>query len=105
MTEILIQLIEGSAINSWILSHGWLWPFSEILHFIGLSLLLGGMLIIDLRLMGFLRQMLQRPRTERPYLLCPVGYPAEGCMIPDLQRKSLSRVRSWNLDGRSEELS
>ena len=57
MTEILIQLIEGSAINVWILSHGWLWPFSEILHFIGLSLLLGGMLIIDLRLMGFLRQM------------------------------------------------
>ncbi|MEE2883462.1 MAG: nitroreductase family protein [Planctomycetota bacterium] len=55
--------------------------------------------------MGFLREILQRPRTERPYLLFPVGYPAEGCMIPDLQRKSLSRVRSWNLDGRSEELS
>ncbi|MEC9475636.1 MAG: nitroreductase family protein [Planctomycetota bacterium] len=55
--------------------------------------------------MGFLREILQRPRTERPYLLFPVGYPSEGCMVPDLQRKSLSQVRSWNLDGRPEQLS
>ena len=55
--------------------------------------------------MGFLRDILQRPRTERPYLLFPVGYPSEGCMVPDLQRKSLSQVRSWNLGGRPEELS
>lgn len=54
--------------------------------------------------MGFLREILQRPRTERPYLLFPVGYPAEGCTVPDLQRKSLSQVRSWNLDGRPGEL-
>ncbi|MGE4619724.1 MAG: nitroreductase family protein [Planctomycetota bacterium] len=55
--------------------------------------------------MGFLREILQRPGNERPYLLFPVGYPAEDCMVPDLQRKSLSRVRSWNLDGISEESS
>lgn len=55
--------------------------------------------------MGFLREILHRPTNERPYLLFPVGYPGEGCMVPDLQRKSLSRVRSWNLDGRPEEQS
>lgn len=55
--------------------------------------------------MSFLREILQRPPNERPYLLFPVGYPDEGCMVPDLQRKSLSRVRSWNLEGRPEEQS
>ena len=55
MVEILVQTLEGSLINNWILSKAWVWPTLEIMHFIGLSLLLGAMLIIDLRLAGFLR--------------------------------------------------
>jgi hypothetical protein len=57
MIETLVQAIEGSAINNWVLASFWLWPLMEILHFVGLTLLLGAMLIIDLRLAGFLRQM------------------------------------------------
>ena len=57
MTEILIRTIEGSTINSWILTTTWLWPFLEIIHFIGLSLLLGSMLVIDIRLAGYIRNM------------------------------------------------
>lgn len=57
MTEALVQAIEGSTINTWILATSWLWPLMEIIHFIGLSLLLGAMLIVDLRLAGFLRSM------------------------------------------------
>ena len=57
MTEILVQLIEGSSINNFILSTTWLWPFLEILHFIGLSLLLGSMLVIDVRLAGYAQNM------------------------------------------------
>ena len=55
--DALVQAIEGGAINTWILSSYWLWPVLEIIHFIGLSLLLGAMLIVDLRLAGFLRQI------------------------------------------------
>ena len=55
MTESLVQAIEGGAINTWVLSTYWLWPLLEILHFIGLSLLLGSMLVVDLRLAGYLR--------------------------------------------------
>ena len=55
--DALVQAIEGGAINSWILSSYWLWPVLEIIHFIGLSLLLGAMLIVDLRLAGYLRQI------------------------------------------------
>ena len=57
MIDSLVQSIEGSAVNNWILSSQWLWPGMEILHFIGLSLLLGSMLVVDLRLAGFLRQI------------------------------------------------
>jgi nitroreductase len=39
--------------------------------------------------MGFLREILGRPRNERPFVLIPVGYPAAGCTVPDLRRKNL----------------
>lgn len=55
--QAFVQAIEGSAINNWVLSSAWLWPSLEILHFLGLSLLLGSLLVIDLRLAGFFRQI------------------------------------------------
>ena len=55
--ESVITAIEGSAINEWVLGSAWVWPILEIVHFIGLSLLLGAMLIVDLRLAGWLRHV------------------------------------------------
>ncbi|MFM2016820.1 MAG: hypothetical protein RL007_476 [Bacteroidota bacterium] len=42
--------------------------------------------------MNFLSQILNRPENEKPFLLIPVGYPAEGCTVPDLTRKPLSDI-------------
>jgi nitroreductase len=42
--------------------------------------------------MGFLSEILDRPRNERPFVLLPVGYPATGCTVPDLSRKPLDEV-------------
>lgn len=42
--------------------------------------------------MGFLSRILGRPRNEKPYLLLPVGYPVQGCQVPDLHRKPLSSM-------------
>ena len=42
--------------------------------------------------MGFLARILERPTSERPFLLIPVGYPAEGCMVPNIGRKPLHEV-------------
>jgi len=39
--------------------------------------------------MGFLRELLARPDNERPFILIPVGYPADDAVVPDLQRKPL----------------
>ncbi len=45
--------------------------------------------------MGFLREILQRPKHEHAMLLLPVGYPAEGAKVPDLARKALEEVSDF----------
>ena len=42
--------------------------------------------------MGFLAKVLNRPAHERPFLLLPVGYPADDCTVPDLHRKPLDEI-------------
>lgn len=42
--------------------------------------------------MGFLSQVLARPEHERPFLLIPVGYPAEDCVVPDIHRKPIGEI-------------
>ena len=42
--------------------------------------------------MGFLRDILERPKHEEAMLVMPVGYPAEGAEVPDIHRKSLDEV-------------
>lgn len=46
--------------------------------------------------MNFLRQICRRPESEKPFLLIPVGYPADGCMVPDLVKKPLADALQWN---------
>lgn len=42
--------------------------------------------------MGFLTDILDRPATERPYILFPVGYPSADCVVPDISRKPLDQA-------------
>lgn len=42
--------------------------------------------------MGFLCEILERPKNERPFAIIPVGYPAADCVVPDLAKKPLSQV-------------
>ena len=45
--------------------------------------------------MKFLNEILGRPKSERPFLLLVVGYPAEDARVPDISRKSLEDFTSW----------
>ncbi len=45
--------------------------------------------------MGFLNELLQRPDSERPYLLLVVGYPADDAAVPDIERKSLDEIATF----------
>ena len=66
-----------------------------------------GMLITALHLAGlatlthtpspmkFLNEILGRPKSERPFLLLVVGYPADDARVPDIKRKSLDEIASF----------
>lgn len=42
--------------------------------------------------MNFLGTILKRPENEKPFLLIPVGYAADECWVPALQRKDLTEI-------------
>lgn len=42
--------------------------------------------------MGFLNEILGRPKNERPFLLLVVGYPAEDALVPDITKKPLDEI-------------
>lgn len=42
--------------------------------------------------MGFLRDILNRPPNERPYVVIPVGYPADDAQVPVITKKPLDEV-------------
>jgi iodotyrosine deiodinase len=45
--------------------------------------------------MNFLKDILQRPANERPFLLVPVGKPHPETIVPAIKRKPLDKVMVW----------
>jgi iodotyrosine deiodinase len=45
--------------------------------------------------MNFLTKVLDRPENERPFLLIPVGYPADEVYVPDIGRKRLEEIAEY----------
>ncbi len=52
--------------------------------------------------MKFLSDVLARPPHERPYLLIPVGYPADDCTVPEIKRKAIGEILTFNRDPAQE---
>ena len=71
--EAFAQMIVGGSLNTFIQDTYWLWPVMEISHFIGLSLLLGGLLVIDLRMAGHFRSF-DPVATHRLLPLVIIGF-------------------------------
>lgn len=49
----ILDWMQGTWLSSMVVGYSWTWPLLEILHFTGMCLLLGAILIMDLRLLGF----------------------------------------------------
>jgi uncharacterized membrane protein len=49
--------LDSGGLGKFILGVPWMWPVCETLHFIGLSLLLGVVLLVDLRMLGVMRNV------------------------------------------------
>jgi hypothetical protein len=61
--EILTWLA-ASALGEAVRSKAWLFPTLEILHFLGLCMLMGALLVLDLRLLGIARRVPIGPATR-----------------------------------------
>ena len=46
-------------------------------------------------LMLFLNEILGRPSNERPFVVIPVGYQAEGATVPAIDRNPLDEIMVW----------
>ena len=57
MLQSFAESIVDGPLNLWVQSSAWLWPTMETIHFIGLSLLLGSLIVIDLRMAGHFRSL------------------------------------------------
>ena len=42
--------------------------------------------------MGFLREILERPKHEKPFLLLVTGYPTENALVPDIKKLPLNQI-------------
>jgi len=45
--------------------------------------------------MGFLRDLLGRPKSESPYMVLVAGYPAKGATVPTISKKSLDDIATF----------
>jgi len=52
-----VAWLQATRLSQAIVSHTWIWPACETLHFIGLALLIGSAGFFDLRLLGFFRRI------------------------------------------------
>lgn len=49
----ILNWMQDTWLSSFVVGYSWVWPTLEILHFSGMCLLFGAILIMDLRLLGF----------------------------------------------------
>ncbi len=68
MINDIARAIADSSFNQLISETYWLWPVLETLHFVGLSVMLGALLIIDLRMLGLYRSI----NADSTYSLLPL---------------------------------
>jgi nitroreductase len=45
--------------------------------------------------MTFLRELCGRPASDKPFMIMPVGYPHPDATVPELERKSLEEIASF----------
>ena len=57
MLDALAQWLLTTRVSAFVTGRQWVWPASETLHFIGLSLLIGAVGVVDLRLLGVAKRI------------------------------------------------
>ena len=61
--QSVLEWIESSPLNAFVMDSIWVFPAAETIHFLGLILLFGSLAIVDLRLLGVARSIPLRAVT------------------------------------------
>ncbi len=69
----VIRWLEATPINDFMLEVPWAFPASETLHFMGLTLLIGSIMVVDLRGLGLLR-MIPFEQAHKLISLAIIGF-------------------------------
>jgi hypothetical protein len=62
--DALATWITATAVSRFMIESAWAWPTCEIIHFMGLSVLIGVVGLFDLRLLGFARSLPVEPLSR-----------------------------------------
>lgn len=57
MFESLAEILTVPALQSFVGTYGWVWPICEVIHYIGMSLVIGIIGTTDLRILGLFRSI------------------------------------------------
>lgn len=56
MSAEIFRWISNSALADWVVGSPYIWPTLESIHFVSLCVLIGSLLVVDLRLIGLFRE-------------------------------------------------
>lgn len=59
---------------SWIVSHPWVYPLLEVLHIVGIALLVGNLVLLELRVWGFGPALPLEPLARLALLIALAGF-------------------------------
>lgn len=71
--ENIVEWMRNSTLYDFIANNGWVWPTMEIMHFMGLCLLFGSLLFVDLRILGVAKSV-DYKSMDRFILLTLIGF-------------------------------
>lgn len=70
----ILNWMEGTWLNQLVVGYAWSWPTLETLHFVGMCLLFGPIIIMDLRLLGFDRRAMPVEAVHKLIPLTLAGF-------------------------------
>jgi hypothetical protein len=75
LLEGVADLIAGTSFALWAARDPWAYPVANVVHVLGLALLLGPILLVDLKLLGAFRALPLRPfvGAVRPFAIVGLG--------------------------------
>ena len=76
--EPALDWMRATAISQWVTGGPWIWPILETLHFTGLGVLIGGLIVMDLRLIGYKRGLPLRT-VHKIMPLVFIGFAINAC--------------------------